>query len=73
VLNHKSRNPRDRYWLEKNIRTDRPQIPDADIEKYCHLFEHLQNYSNVWKSQQARQIAIDAAIQNRGDRIRKKS
>jgi len=73
VLVRNSRIPRDRYWLEENIRTDRPQLSDDDIEKYCYLFEHLQKYSNVWKSRQAKQTAIDDAKQYREDRIQKKS
>ena len=61
VLIHNSRKPRDRYWLEKNIRADRPQLSDADMEAYCNLFEHLRDYSKVWKSQQAKLIAEDSA------------
>lgn len=71
VLVHNSKIPRDRYWLEKNIRADRPQLSDGDIENYCRVFEHLQNYSNVWKSQQAKQIAIDDAREFREERARK--
>ena len=72
VLLHNSRKPRSRYWLEKNIRADNPRLSEDDIEKYCDLFEHLKDYSNVWKSQQAKLIAIDSAREDREDRIQKR-
>lgn len=59
VLVHSARKPRNRYWLEKNMRADRPQLSENDIMAYCDIFEHLQDFSNVWKSQQARLIAED--------------
>jgi hypothetical protein len=61
VLVHHTRKPRDRYWLEKNMRADRPQLSEADVEAYCNLFEHLRDYSGIWKSHQARLIAQDFA------------
>lgn len=72
VLNHASRTSRDRYWLEKNIRADNSRLSDGDIENYCDLFEHLRDYANVWKSQQAKLIAIDSARKDLEDRIQKK-
>jgi deoxyadenosine/deoxycytidine kinase len=72
VLNHASRTPRDRYWLEKNIRADNSKLSDSDVENYCDLFEHLRDYTNVWKSQQAKLIAIDSARKDLEDRIQKK-
>ena len=71
VLVRVSRTHRNRFWLEKNIRTDRPQLSEEDIKNYSYLFEHLQNYSNVWKSHQANQIAIDDARQDREEKSRK--
>lgn len=57
VLVQTWRKPRGGGWLEKNIRVDRPQLSEGDIQKYCELFEHLRDYSRVWKSQQAKLIA----------------
>jgi hypothetical protein len=61
VLDHTTRKPRNSHWLEENMRADRPQLSEEDISRYCELFEHLRDYSQVWKSQQARLIAEDAA------------
>jgi hypothetical protein len=64
VLVHVSRKFRGGSWLEKNIRVDRPQLSEDDIRNYCELFEHLQEYSKVWKSQQAKLIAESDARQH---------
>lgn len=72
VLMHNSRKPRTRYWLEKNMCADNPRLSEDDIENYCNLFEHLQNYSNVWKSQQAKQIGMDFFKADLEDRIQKR-
>ena len=72
VLLHNSRKSRNRHWLEENIRNDNSRLSNEDIEKYCDLFEHLQNYSTVWKSQQANLIAEDSATKDRDDRLQKR-
>jgi hypothetical protein len=65
VLVHRAHKSRDRYWLEKNMRAERPQLSENDIEAYCDLFERLRDFSNVWKSQQASLVAEDTLRKQR--------
>jgi hypothetical protein len=67
VLIRSSRKPRSGHWLDENIRVDRPQLSEDDINRYCELFEHLRDYSNVWKSQQAKLITEDEFQQRIAD------
>jgi hypothetical protein len=58
VLLTYSKKERSRYWLKENLKEDCPKLTDDDIEKYCYIYEHLKGFKNVWKSRQARLIAI---------------
>lgn len=59
VLIKNTRNPRDRYWLERNLIEDGHGLAPDDVERYCDLFEHLCSFVNVWSSQQASLITRD--------------
>ncbi len=58
-LLHSAKKERPRHWLAKNLKADCSKLSDDDIEKYCDIYEHIKNYNNVWKSQQAKLIAVD--------------
>lgn len=51
-----SRKPRGGDWLERNLHEDRPDLSQEVVTRYCVLFEHLQDFANVWKSHQAQII-----------------
>lgn len=57
VLLSNAKKPRTRYWLEENLKENCKKLSSEDIQKYCDLYEHLRDFKNVWRSQQARLIA----------------
>jgi len=48
---------RSRYWLEENLKADCKKLSVEDIEIYCDIYEHIRDFKNVWKSQQAKLVA----------------
>lgn len=67
-----SRKLRGGGWLERNLREDRPDLSEEVITKYCVLFEHLRDFTNVWKSQQA-QLITQGDLEADLEALRKKS
>ena len=56
LLNNNKKN-RSYVWLKENLKEDCRKLSDQNIEKYCDIYEHIKNFKNVWKSQQAKLIA----------------
>ena len=71
VLLSNSKIERSRSWLKEKLKADCKKLTDNDIDKYCDIYEHIKNYKNVWKSQQAKLIAQDE-FKNRMVKARKK-
>ncbi len=49
-----SRKHRPACWLESNLREDCRNLSENNINKYGEIYEHIRDFSQVWKSQQAR-------------------
>lgn len=71
VLLTYSKKDRSRLWLRENLKLDCSKLPDKDIEKYCDIYDHLKDFKNVWKSQQAKLIAKEEFV-NRMKEVRRK-
>lgn len=59
ILLKKIRKERSRYWLEENLRMDCPKLSESDIQQYGEIYEHIKDYRKVWRSDQAKLIALD--------------
>lgn len=57
ILLKNSKRKRTRFWLEENLKQDCKKLSSCDIGKYCDIYEHIRDYEQVWKSQQAKLIA----------------
>lgn len=58
VLFRNSKKIRTRHWLDDNLTQDcKGKLLKRDIRKYCDMFEIIQNFYCVWKSQQAKLYA----------------
>lgn len=57
ILLRNSKKDRSYLWLKENLKEDCQKLSDQDVEKYCEIYEHIKNFKNVWKSQQAKLIA----------------
>lgn len=53
ILLSRTKRERNREWLQENIREDCYKLTQKDIEEYGKIYEHIKNFKNIWKSQQA--------------------
>ena len=53
VLLCRVKKERNREWLEENLMQDCKRLKKEDIKEYGRIYEHIKNYKNVWKTQQA--------------------
>ena len=70
LLTH-AKKERSRYWLEENLKQDRPQLSSEDIEEYCNIYDHLKGFKKVRKGQLAKLIAR-GIVENNLEEARKR-
>jgi len=59
VLINKGKKERTRYWLEERLRADCKKLNAERILRFADVYEHILEYSKVWKGNQAKLLTLE--------------